>query len=101
VRQKAHARFWIGGGGSNPVADHTLSVPVDANTMCVLTRIITALALMPTASVGCGSAGTSNCAPIWSMKPSGRKSVGSSPIQSGWNRNIDDAWCRRNRRRTS
>jgi site-specific DNA recombinase len=33
-----------------------LAVPVDANTMCVLTRIITASALMPIASVGCGKA---------------------------------------------
>ncbi len=23
VRGNAHARFWIGGGGSNPFADHT------------------------------------------------------------------------------
>ena len=24
MRLTSHVRFWIGGGGSNPVADHTL-----------------------------------------------------------------------------
>ena len=72
-------------------------VQVDANIMSAPTPIIAASALMPIVSVECGSAGTSNCAPIWLMRPSGRKSVGSSNIQSGWSRNIDDAWCRKNK----
>jgi len=74
-----------------------LSVRVDANTMSARMRTIVALALMPIALVEYASAQTSNYAPIWWMKPSGRKSVGSSPIQSGWSRNIDDVSCRKNR----
>jgi hypothetical protein len=69
--------------------------------MSVPTPIIVASAQMPIVLEEYGSVGTSNCAPISSMKPSGRKSVGSSAIQSGWNRNIDDAWSRKNRHRTS
>jgi hypothetical protein len=70
------ALFWIGGGGSNLITDHTPSARVDANIMSVRTPIIAALALMPIALVGSGCAGTSNCAPIWWMKPFGRRSVG-------------------------
>jgi hypothetical protein len=56
---------------------------------------------MPIALEEYGFVGTNNCAPIWSMKPSGKKSVSSSLIQSGGNRNIDDAWYRKNRHPTS
>jgi site-specific DNA recombinase len=52
------------------------SARVDANIMSVRTPIIAASALMPIALVGSGCAGTSNCAPIWWMKPFGRRSVG-------------------------
>ena len=39
--------------------------------------------------------GTNNCERIWLMKPSGRKSVGSSNIPSGWSRSIGDGFCKR------
>ena len=47
----------------------------DANTMSVLTRTTTGSVLMPTASVECGSAGTSNYARIWSMRPFGKRFI--------------------------
>ncbi len=51
-----HARFWIGGGGSNPFADHTRLVRAGANITSAPTPIIAASVLMPTALVECGKA---------------------------------------------
>jgi site-specific DNA recombinase len=51
-------------------------VQVDASIMSDPTPTTGASVPTPTASVECGCAGTSNCARIWWMKRSGRKSVG-------------------------
>jgi hypothetical protein len=66
-------------------------VQVDASIMSDPMPTTGVSVLTPIASVGCGCAGTSNCARIWWMKRSGRKSAGGFSIQSDWNRNIDDA----------
>lgn len=76
-------------------------VQVDASIMSDPMPTTGASVPTPTASGGCGSAGTSTCARIWWRKRSGRKSVGGFSIQSGWNRNIDAAWSRKKRCQTS
>src|SRR5437773_5561371 len=73
----------------------------DANTMSVLTHTTTVSVLMPTVSVGCGSAGTSNYARTWSRRPSGKRCVDSLSIQNVWNGNIDVACCKKNRPQTN
>jgi hypothetical protein len=72
-----HAPFWIGGGGSNPFADHTRSVPVLAKAMSAPMRITVVLDRMRIVSAEYDYVGTNNCAQIWLMKRSGMRSVDS------------------------
>ena len=77
------------------------SVRAHANIMSARMRIIAVLALMPIALVGCDSAGTSRCVRIWSMKPSGKKSVGFWSTRNGWNRSIVGVCFNRSKHRTN
>jgi site-specific DNA recombinase len=78
-----------------PVADMLImasqSARVREKAMPAVMRIIAVSARMPTASVGCGYVGTSNCERIWWMKPSGTRSASCWKIPRDWNRNIASA----------
>src|SRR2546421_2936475 len=77
------------------------SVQAPANITSALMLTIAVLAPMPIDLVESASAPPSNSVLILQMKRSGKKFVDSLSIQSGLNRNIDDAFCRKSKRQMS